>query len=72
MFSIMVLYSSLHIDSLVWSKIQTSGSPPARYEHASTIGYRKGEKCLFIAFGATEEAPLNDIWSLNLGMFLIS
>ena len=58
----------LKVDSLVWKKIDTSSSPPARYEHASAIAHRKGEKCLFIAFGASESFPLNDVWSLNLGM----
>ena len=54
-----------------WEKVDTNKGPEPRYEHAALLCHRRGKRILIIMMGASDEAPLSDIWALDLGMFSI-
>ncbi|ORY45703.1 galactose oxidase [Rhizoclosmatium globosum] len=64
--------ASHETDSRVWRKLPTSSSPSARYDHLALIvnraptGREAKSSHLLVFGGASDDAPLNDLWFLDL------
>lgn len=60
--------SSAVTATLTWRFLDLEGKPPARYEHCAVLASRRGRRVMLVLFGAADEQPLGDIWSLDLGI----